>query len=146
MRCRPTAINIVYSFNTNSRRKYCESPWLQRCCCWPGYFGKNCLCSFIWLVYMLSIQNQQTFICYYELFGMTILFVFAVITGLLIRLIGLLGKILIPRCKLECWIFMVLSASRIIGKLVSVTCHLYFFVGLWKVKVSWFIVNALPFL
>lgn len=58
---------------------------------------------------------------YHALFRMTILFVFVVLSGLLIKSIGLLGKIPIPRYKLEFWIYMVLSALRIIGK-SSIIC------------------------
>lgn len=64
------------------------------------------------------------YVVFIALFRVTVLFVFAVVTGLLIRSIGLSGKISIPTCKSAFWIFMVLSALRIIGKLVSITCHL----------------------
>jgi len=115
--CRPTAGNIVYSFNTNSWRKYCQGPWLQCCCCWAWCFGENCLCPFIWLVDMWWMQNWDVGFVMHCL-GWQILFVYAVLTGLLIRSICLLGKTSIRRYKLEFWIFMVLSALRITGMLV----------------------------
>lgn len=103
---------------------------------------------------MWSLQNLQ--MCFFFIMHcwVTILFIVATLTGSLIRSIGLSDKMSIPRCKLEFWIFMVLSALRIIGKpvsvilgrkLVSVTCHwkyfysllfyLQYFSSLWRVQV-----------
>lgn len=93
------------------------------------------------LVYLIGIhvviaKSTNVFFFFIMHCWVTILFIVATLTGSLIRSIDLSDKMSIPRCKLEFWIFMVLSALRIIGKpvsvilgrkLVSVTCHWKYF-------------------
>lgn len=82
------------------------------------------------LIGMFIINVELLFFSFYhaQIGGKCYLF-FVVLPGLLIRLIKRLGKISIPGCKLEYWIYMVLSLLRITGKMFSSTC---FFSWKWR--------------
>lgn len=77
---------------------------------------------FDWYAHYQCGIVEDFFSFYHAQIGGKFYLFFVVLPGLLIRLIKRLGKISIPGCKLEYWIYMVLSLLRITGKMFSSTC------------------------